>query len=225
MQLIFVVKKSEDISLLNSISPLIEKPFEQSHLKLKVFVTREHQSGGTLGELLLNVFSQVQTVHFSTDSTKYAINGLESSLWMAAIAGLSSVVFLVFLICFNHIFVPKEKKATKAYKEKNPSWVADLLIIASFSIAILSSALATVAIRWKRLRKQTPTIFQKPGKASVQSSTGARGTIEEHEIHFGGRPDIQGTNLCPFSHRFIFYRFLWSLFSATYIKVHNVFYF
>ncbi|KAH7528406.1 hypothetical protein FEM48_Zijuj05G0068900 [Ziziphus jujuba var. spinosa] len=190
-QLIFVVKKSDEISLLNSISPLIlEKSSEQSHLKLKVFVTQEHQSGETLEELL-HVFSQVQTVHFSTDGTKHAVNGLESSSWMAAIAGLSSIVFLVFLICFNHIFVPEEKKASKASNEKNPSWVADLLIIASFAIAILSSAFAAVAIRWRRLKKQTPLIFQKPGKAMVPSSTVARSTIEEHEIHFGGRPDFQ----------------------------------
>lgn len=189
------MKKSQDICLLNSISPLIlEKSAEQPHLKLKIFVTQEQQSGETLEELL-NVFSQVQTVDFDEDSTKYAINGLESSLWMATIAGLSSILFLVFLICFNHIFVPKEKKHSKASKEKNPSWVADLLIMASFTIAMLCGAIAAVAIRWRRLKKQTPPIFQKQGEASVTSSTGQSGAMEEHEIHFGGRPNFQGTAL------------------------------
>lgn len=181
--------------MLNSISHLIlDKSAEQSHLKLKIFVTQEQQSGETQGELL-NVFSQVETMHFGTDSIKYTINGLENSLWIAAIAGLSSVLFLVFLICFNHIFVPKEKKHSKASEEKNPSWVSDILIISSFAIAMLCSALAAAAIRWRRLKKQAPPIFQKQGEASVPSSTGPRGAIEEHEIHFGGRPNFQGTTI------------------------------
>ncbi|KAF3437517.1 hypothetical protein FNV43_RR20271 [Rhamnella rubrinervis] len=191
IQLIFVVKKSQDICLLNSISPLIlEKSAEQSHLKLRIFVTQERQSGEALGELL-NVFSQVETMHFGTDSTKYAVNGLENSLWIAAIAGVSSVLFLVFLICFNHIFVPKEKKHSKASIEKNPSWVSDLLIISSFAIALLCSALVAAAMRWTKLKKKAPTIFQNQGKASLPSSSGPRGAIEEHEIHFGGRPNFQ----------------------------------
>ncbi|CAL8138759.1 unnamed protein product [Prunus armeniaca] len=48
MQLIYVVKKSQDICLLNSISPLIfGQPAEKCLLKVKVFVTQEEQSDAT----------------------------------------------------------------------------------------------------------------------------------------------------------------------------------
>ncbi|KAF3436937.1 hypothetical protein FNV43_RR19690 [Rhamnella rubrinervis] len=143
IQLIFVVKKSQDICLLNSISPLIlEKSAEQSHLKLRIFVTQERQSGEALGELL-NVFSQVETMHFGTDSTKYAVNGLENSLWIAAIAGVSSVL-----------------------------------------------ALVAAAMRWTKLKKKLQQSSKIKAKPLYQAS-GPRGAIEEHEIHFGGRPNFQ----------------------------------
>ncbi|KAL5544112.1 hypothetical protein UlMin_007896 [Ulmus minor] len=190
IQLIFAVRKSQDIGLLNSISPLIlDQSAEQLQLKLKVFVTQEEQSGATLRELL-NEFSQVQTVQFGTVGSSYAINGLESYLWMAAILGLSSIVFLVFLICFNHIFVPKEKKASKSSEEKTPSWVADIIIMSSFVIAIICSTLVAVVVRWRRLNKETPPGLQKQSKIAQPSSIEARGNLEKHEVHFGRRPNF-----------------------------------
>lgn len=190
------MKKSQDISLLNSISSLIlNQTTDQLHLKLKVFVTQEPQSGATLRELL-DEYSQVETVHFDTNGSSYAINGLESFLSMAAIAGLSSVVFLVFLICFNHIFLPDHKnkklKSPKASKEKNPSSVFDLIIIFSFVIAMICSTLLAVIVRWRRLKRETSPLVEKHVKSWLPSSIEGGGALDKHEIHFTGRPNFQG---------------------------------
>ncbi|CAL9014093.1 unnamed protein product [Prunus brigantina] len=190
MQLIYVVKKSQDICLLNSISPLIfGQPAEKCLLKVKVFVTQEEQSDATVRELV-NEFSQVQTVNFGTKFLNFSISELENSLWMAAIAGISSILFLIFLIMFNHIFVPSQKNPTK---EKTPSWVADLLIISSFILALICSIFVALVIRWRRLKKQIPPTLQKQSKALEKGSTQASDALEEHEIHFGGRPNFEGT--------------------------------
>lgn len=189
MQLIFAVKKAQDICLLNSISPLIfNQPAEKCHLKVKVYVTQEEQSGVTVRHLLAHESSQVQTTNFGIKSSSYAITGLESSLWMATIAGISSILFLIFLIIFNHIFIPSQKKATEG---KTPSSVADLLIICSFFAAIMCIIFLGLIIRWRRLKKQNPPVLQKQGKALKTSPTEARDDLEEHEIHFGGRPNFE----------------------------------
>lgn len=167
IQLIFIMKKSQDVCLLNSISHLIlDQSAEQFHLELKVFVTQEKQSDTTIRELL-NEYTQVETVDFGTSNSSYAIHGLESFLVMAAIAGLSSIVFLAFLICFSHIFIPNQKvKASKASEEKSPSWVADLIIFSSFVIAITCSSLVALVVRWRKLKKETrqfPKNVSNPG--------------------------------------------------------------
>ncbi|PON96722.1 Cytochrome b245, heavy chain [Trema orientale] len=194
IQLIYVVKKSQDVCLLNSISHLIlDQSTDQFHLKLKVFVTQEQQSGTTVRELL-NEYSQVEAVDFRTDSSSYAIHGLESYLVMAVIAGLSSIVFLVFLMFLSHIFVPnlKIKASAKASKEKNPSWVADLIILSSFFISIACSSLVALIVRRRRLKKETPQISEKHVKSWQPSSIEAGGgALEKHEIHFTGRPNFQ----------------------------------
>lgn len=196
MQLIFAVKKAQDICLLNSISPLIfNQPAEKCHLKVKVYVTQEEQSGVTVRRVLAYESSRVQTTNFGIKSSSYAITGLESSLWMATIAGISSILFLIFLIIFNHIFIPSQKKATEG---KTPSSVVDLLIICSFFAAIMCIIFLGLIIRWRRLKKQNPPVLQKQGKALETSPTEARDDLEEHEIHFGGRPNFEGTYCIPF---------------------------
>lgn len=189
MQLIFVVKKSLDIFLLNSISSLLQnQSTERWHLKVRVYVTQEVQDGLSLREVLTDS-SQVQTVHFSTECSNYATYGLESSLCIAALAGFASIVFLVFLICFNHIFVPSQKKTSNLSKDKTPSWVADLLLISSFIMALICSAVVAIILRWRRLKSESPLVPPKKGKAMDIETSSA---LEEHEIHFGGRPDFQG---------------------------------
>ncbi|KAI5329733.1 hypothetical protein L3X38_029130 [Prunus dulcis] len=128
MQLIYVVKKSQEICLLNSISPLIfGQPAEKCLLKVKVFVTQEEQS----------------------DATK------------------------------------------NPTKEKTPSWVVDLLIISSFIMALICSIFVALVIRWRRLKKQILPTLQKQSKALEKGSTQASDALEEHEIHFGGRPNFE----------------------------------
>jgi ferric-chelate reductase len=192
MQLIFVVKKSQDICLLNSISSLLQNQSSEGlHLKLKIFVTQEVQANPTARELLSDSSDQLQTVHFSTKCSNHAIYGLESFLCIAALAGFSCIVFLVFLICFNHIFVPSQKKTSKVSKEKTPSSVVDLLLLSSFLIALTCSSLVAIVLRRRRLKNEIPApVSQKPGKA-MDRETGS--SLEEHEIHFGGRPDFHGT--------------------------------
>lgn len=196
MQLIFAVKKAQDICLLNSISPLIfNQPAEKCHLKVKVYVTQEEQSGVTVREVLLNESSRVQTINFGIKSSIYPVTGLESPLWLAAIAGISFILFLIFLIIFNHIFIPSQKNATK---EKTPSSVADLLIICSFITVLMCIIFVAFIIKRRRLKQQSPPVFQKQGKALEISPTEARDALEEHEIHFGGRPNFEGTNYIRF---------------------------
>ncbi|KAK9926817.1 hypothetical protein M0R45_024027 [Rubus argutus] len=189
MQLIFAVKKAQDICLLNSISPLIfNQPAEKCRLKVKVYVTQEEQSGVTVRQVLAHESSRVQTTNFGIKSSSSAITGLESSLWMAAIAGISFILFLIFLIIFNHIFIHSQKKDTEG---KTPSSVVDLLIICSFFAAIMCIIFLGLIIRWRRLKKQNPPVLQKQGKALETSPTEARDDLEEHEIHFGGRPNFE----------------------------------
>lgn len=48
-------------------------------------------------------------------------------------------------------------------------------------------------MRWKRLKKDIPAASPKQGNKATElvGSVEARSTVEEHEIHFGGRPDFQ----------------------------------
>ncbi|XP_011046222.1 PREDICTED: ferric reduction oxidase 8, mitochondrial [Populus euphratica] len=202
VQLIYVVKKSLDICLLNSVSSLLlNQSSTQLSLKLKVYVTQEERSNATVRGLV-NDLSLVRTVNFSTECSNYAVHGPESPLWMAAMAALSSIKFMVSLMCFNHIFLPHEKKSAvtekmvvpsekKAAKEKTPSSVVDLLLLASFIITLACSTFLASILRWKRLKKDIPPVSPKQGKATEHGSVETRSPVEEHELHFGGRPDFQ----------------------------------
>lgn len=188
IQLIHVMKKSHDISLLNSILPLLlNRSSEKMHLQLKVFVTQEVQSGATVVELL-NKFSQMQAIQSSTKCSSYAAQGLESLDWMAAITGLTSIVFFVALIIFNHIVIPSEK-ASKKTKDRTPSWISDLLLISSFALAILSGAVVGIVLRWRRLKKENLALIQTQNAIPSSLVRGSR--QEEHEIYFGGRPNFK----------------------------------
>lgn len=189
IQLIYTVKKCQDVCLLNPVMPLLlGKNAERLHLKLKVFVTQESQSGVTVGELLRE-FSQVQTVNFDTNCSSYATYGLESLFWMAAIVGLSSILFLFFLGLFNHIFLPHAKKTSK---QKNPSSETDLLLACSFILALIFSTFVAVFLRRRKLGKALPSLdIEKQGRAMKLSSIQSHRSLEEHEIHFGGRPNLE----------------------------------
>eukprot|EP00258_Populus_trichocarpa_P021748 XP_024437767.1 ferric reduction oxidase 8, mitochondrial isoform X1 [Populus trichocarpa] len=204
VQLIYVVKKSQDVCLLNSVSSqLLNQSSTQLSLNLKVYVTQEESSNATVIGLVNN-FSLARTVNFSTECSNYAVHGLDSSILMAAMVALSSIKFLVSLIFFNRIFVPTEMKSpasqkmvvpseNKASKEKTPSSVVDLLLLASFIVALACNTFVAIILRWKRLKKDIPAASPKQGNKATElvGSVEARSTVEEHEIHFGGRPDFQ----------------------------------
>ncbi|KAK6920638.1 Ferric reductase transmembrane component-like domain [Dillenia turbinata] len=188
IQLVYVTKKSQDISLLGPVSAFILKQSAaQKDFKLQVFVTQELQSAATVRNLL-NEFSQVQTIHFDTKCSNHVTYGPESLCWIAAFAGLSSFVFFVFLCIFNHAFIPSRKKDSK---EKTPSSLSDFLLICAFVIAILCSTAVAIILRWKRIKNINPLesqIQHKGKEAQIAQSVGA---LEEHEIHYGGRPNFQ----------------------------------
>ncbi|KAI7985091.1 hypothetical protein LOK49_LG14G01046 [Camellia lanceoleosa] len=183
IQLIYVVKKSQDVCLLDSVLPLLlNQAAEQFHLKLKVFVTQE-KSGSTLPELL-NEFCPVETINFDTQFSNYAIHGLENLFWMAVIVGFSSIMFLIVLCCFNRAFIHPAKKAY-------PSSIIDLYLICSFAIAIICGTLVSIMLRWRKIKKELPPRSQKHSREIKPNSMETSRGLEEHEIHFGGRPNFQ----------------------------------
>lgn len=191
IQLIHIMKKSHDISLLNSILPLLQnRSDEKIYLQLKVFVTQEQQPGSTVTELL-NKFSQVQTIQSSTKCSSYAAQGLESLGWMAAIMGLTSIVFFIALIFFNHIVIPTEKPSKKT-KDRTPSWISDLLLMSSFALAILCGAVVGIVLRRRRQKKENLALSQSQNQKTIPSSVARASTQEEHEIHYGRRPNFKG---------------------------------
>ncbi|XP_022135163.1 ferric reduction oxidase 8, mitochondrial [Momordica charantia] len=190
IQLIHVMKKSHDVSLLTSILPLLLNHLDaKMYLQLKVFVTQEEESSTTVSELL-NKFSQVQTIQSSTKCSSHAAQGLESLGGMATITGLTSIMFFVALVFFNHIVIPTEK-ASKKTKDRTPSWISDLLLMSSFALAILCGAVVGIILRWRRLKKETVAVIQSQNQNAVPSSEARASIQEEHEIQFGGRPNFK----------------------------------
>ncbi|GAU23410.1 hypothetical protein TSUD_331070 [Trifolium subterraneum] len=89
---------------------------------------------------LLNEFMKVNTLQLdSVSSHYYAAYGPESPVWMAAITGCCSITFLV-------IIIPSEKHS-KLSKEKTPSWIVDLILIAAFVLALSCSTLIAIVLR------------------------------------------------------------------------------
>ncbi|XP_027123612.1 ferric reduction oxidase 8, mitochondrial-like isoform X2 [Coffea arabica] len=192
--LIYAVKKTQDVSLLNPVLAQLLN-VEQNYLKLKVFVTREF-GNQTVGEVL-NEVSQIKTIDFDTSTSKYAAYGAENLLWMAAIVGLCSIIFLVLLICFNW--------STHFYGEmpsgrvmKVPSSATDLFLSCSFVIAIICSSLLAIVLRRKRVGKELLSFSGIPIETTKPTGIGIDNTLVEHEIHFGGRPDFREV-FCKFS--------------------------
>lgn len=185
MQLIYVVRKSQDLSMLNSVSTfLLNQSTEKGYLKLKIFVTQEEECGTRVRDLL-HEMSQVKTVFFNKKHSNYTMPRPASLLWKATIVGIFVVKFMASLVCLNHWFLPSEKPASK---KKIPSWISDVFIICSFIIATICSILATILLRWKERKSEVLVVSPK----KELQSTGANGSLEEHEIHFGHRPNFEG---------------------------------
>ncbi|KAL0356242.1 UNVERIFIED_CONTAM: Ferric reduction oxidase 8, mitochondrial [Sesamum radiatum] len=181
IQLIYTVRNSQDVCLLDPILPQLLN-VEQFHIKLKVFVTRENQTGTTLREVLDEI-PDTRTAYFSTCSS-YATYGINE--WMAPT--VSSIIFLLSLVCFNHFVTPPAKKHSE---QKNSSSQVDLVLLCSFAIAITCSTLLAITIRWKRVKKELQSFTDKQSKTMKQISLQASRDLDEHEIHFGGRPNFR----------------------------------
>lgn len=192
IHLIYTIKKSQDLCLLDPILPLL-LDIKQFHTKLSVFVTRENQIGTTLRDVLNDV-PEAQTTTFSTAGTTYAVHGPERLAWMAAVTAVSSVMFLVSLVVFNHFVI------TPAAIQKNPSSQTDLLLVCSFAMAIIFAAITAITLRWKRVTNKLQLFSDKQTKAVKQSSLEASIDLDEHDIHFGGRPIFQGNILICLFH-------------------------
>ncbi|KAK9119829.1 hypothetical protein Scep_017922 [Stephania cephalantha] len=186
VQLIYAVKKSEDITLLRPILPLLANQIEdQLHLRIKIFVTQELKSATNLRELLNELTDQVQTVNF--ESVNCVARGIESFPWLAAIALLSSIKFMISLVCLDHAFLHSEKRASK---KKSPSWFTDILLLCSFVIAIISGTFIVAITRWRKMRNDARPVYQKPIEGTDLGSIESSYELEEHEVHYGRRPDF-----------------------------------
>ncbi|KAL7138908.1 hypothetical protein ABFS83_09G014800 [Erythranthe nasuta] len=186
IQLIYTIKKSQDICLLDPILPQLTN-IENFHIKLKVFVTRENQIGATLREVL-NEIPETRITNFTTAHTSYAIYGSERLLWVAAITMVSSIKFLLSLVFLNHFIV---SPATKPSAQKSSSSLVDFLLMCSFAMATLSSALMAVIIRWRKLKNGLRLYSDKQIRDMKQSSAEASRDLDEHEVRFGGRPNFR----------------------------------
>lgn len=188
IKIIYAVKKSIDMSLLSPVFCQLLDLEKSCHLKLEVFVTQEIQSGDkTLREVLDQVF-QIQTINLTTASSSYATYVVENLYWMAAILGISSVVFLACLCLFNHFFFPHP--SVKLSKQKIPSSITDLFLLCSFASAITCGILAAAIARWRRLRKELPPFSGLPNEARIPRLEMDK-FPQEHEIHFGRRPNFK----------------------------------
>lgn len=188
IDLIYAVKKSLDISLLTPLLPQLLNA-KQFNLKLKIFVTREVQSGTeeTLEEILSEV-SQIQAIKFDTPMSSYAIFGVENSHYLAAILGLASMLFLLFLLCFNNTILHQAKNTTKP---KTPSSIVDAILLSSFALAIICSSLMVFFLKWKRLKKEIPSFSKLTDQSTKPSTTEIDKDLGEHLIHFGRRPKFE----------------------------------
>lgn len=190
IQLIYVTKNSQDISLLSPISYLaLTQSSEFCNLKLKVFVTQEKKGGSSLREQLSS-FSARRTILFDMKSSNYTIgSGNINPLWIGAITVFSSAIFLLSLCFFNQfIFSPKKKSS----KPKSSSSVVDLFLLCSFLIALACSALVAMALTRRNSRKEhkMPTTLHDGNEIMKLSAVegASTTTLEEHEIHYGARP-------------------------------------
>lgn len=197
--------------MLLPVSHILFHPIHNLNLTIKVFVTQEkkHSNGPTtLKEYLAQ--SQVQTIHVGTDEdfSRFQILGHESFGRLATLVLITVLTFLGLLIGLSHFFIPNEHKkhsnsmklaasgAMTTAKEKVPSWVPDLVIIVAYVIAMTIGGLTAIILQWRRLHRETKRMTKE--EVNPQGSNFTESTpnvpIEEHGIHIGERPKIEGTS-------------------------------
>lgn len=192
IQLIYVAKSFQYLSLLHSISNLIlNQPADgRLHLKLKVFLTQEVKRDSNLRDLL-NEFSEERRLLFGTNRSSHMINAPETPLYTAAILGFCSLVFILFLCIFNHFFIPDEGDKSSGKTKKRSSTLIDLLLLSAFMIALSCCALVTTFLRRRRPNKEIWSNAEKESVDTQFRNTGFIASLEQHEVHFVGRPNFQ----------------------------------
>lgn len=193
IQLIYVVKRLQDLSMLTPISPLlINQSGEIGHLKLKAFVTQE-EGTITMVQELFNEMSQVKTVIMDGNNSGDIVARPEGLLWKATITMSSFLTFLASLVCLSHIFIHEGKKSSE---NEYPSWVNDLLVFCSFVIATSFCSVATVLLRWGKSVNNIQLLSHKYTESAEMHSMQLKGALEEHEINIGKRPNLIGNVFC-----------------------------
>lgn len=190
IQLIYTVKRSEDLSMLAPISELLLynelDGFRQ--LELKIFVTQEEKYSVTAREIL-HEMCQVKTVILDVKSSQEDVIRPESLLWKATVTVLSSLTFLACIVVLNRVFGHQGKRASQ---DKAPSWVNDLLVLCSLIIAASVTIMATILLKLRKSVKDMCYDSQSNVRASEIQDVEIRNCQEDIEINFGKRPNLIG---------------------------------
>ncbi|KAL4193394.1 hypothetical protein AMTRI_Chr06g176670 [Amborella trichopoda] len=186
IQLIYIVKKSKDLTIMNTISTVLLNRTAQQEgwLKLQVFVTQEQRPRTTLGELLYRQ-SHIKSVCFDASYSKNYISEPESLPWRATLIAFHFIIFLASLGCLNHAFLHPPYKA-------NPSWVRALCRKGALITAMICSASAAALLRWQKMRNETRTTSKIHGtNTELQLLEEQTPFCDNHTIHYRQRPDFQ----------------------------------
>lgn len=188
VQLIYAVRKTQDLSMLTSISSvLLKEPADLGHVQLRLFVTKEKEGSRTSVEEMLLEMSQLKMINLGEGSSSDRVPRPESFLLKATITGLASIVFLVALVCLTHVFIHQSKRNSQ---NKTPSWISDLLIICSFIIATsCSTTMVTILYMWRKTMKAS----NKNSRSSSMNSERIQ-DVPKHDISYGQRPSLIGNN-------------------------------
>ncbi|KAK8959895.1 hypothetical protein KSP40_PGU006700 [Platanthera guangdongensis] len=189
--LIYIVKKSHDLSMLTPISTLLldqTPPITQNlQLKLKIYVTQEQKSRLSARELI-NLMTQSKPFILKPIPSGDIMPVPEGLMWNFTITILASAVFLISILCLTRAFIHEGKKP---YKDKTPSWVSDLLLICSLAITTTIIIMATIISGWL----PSPDNYSKFSRKNRNRNTAieanfpaAQAMQQEHEISFGSRP-------------------------------------
>lgn len=202
--LIVVVKKREDLSMLNLISPtLLHQSGLQSEgfLNVEAFVTQEEAPDCESP----TPNYEFKTVHFETtkeiNSTIPALLWTESKLCRASLIFTTFVVFLILLGLLNSLVVyPKDHNSYNIY----PSWGRRSFINLAMAMGICITVSALAFWKWKTYKKlrgnghdHRSAVKADEGREELpvceeQGCTDFLSLLHLDNVHYGRRPDFQG---------------------------------
>lgn len=111
IQLIYTVKKSQDLSMLTSISSLLlNRSSSLRNLQLKLYVTEEKEASKTSVTEILQDMSKSKKIFLQQCSESSSAPKPEGYILKSAVTGLTSVVLLIVLVCLSQIFIHDGKR-------------------------------------------------------------------------------------------------------------------